>query len=244
MSLREHGINVDREYRKLCRDLSVDPQPYVYRISLEAARVILENKLDQQRLESLINRNDWREFVEATDKNLIALFNSLSSAMTTTAANAGMGLGLGMAVGWVIGAAFAPITGGASFVAMTTLGASGAFYGGIIGFTKAVSNWHNAYSQHFAQRREMLQIVASGLRNSFTAEKILDYILATDLLLSPWDDGTIIAIDVYAGQSSTEFHKKQDNIKRYRLTEVFGENSFGGISFGGTHGTQCQAKLT
>ncbi len=228
MNLREHGVAVNREYQELVRNMSINPKGFTYSLSLEAARVILENKLDRARLQWLIDKRGWAEFVEKTDRNLKALLASSISALNPTAVNAGLGLGLGMAAGWVLGAAFAPITGGASFFAMTSLGASGALWGGLYGFTKTMGSWHDAYSTYSANRQDMISIVARALRETYTAEEMLDRLLGTDLLLAPWDDDSIIAIDVYAGLSLPEYNKKLAKIQGYRLASVFGDDAFAG----------------
>lgn len=228
MNLREHGVAVDREFRRLVKNMSVDPKDFTYSLSLEAARVILENKLDRDRLQWLIDQRGWAEFVDKTDQDLKALLASSVSALNPTAVNAGIGLGLGMAAGWILGAAFAPITGGASFFAMTSLGASGALWGGLYGFTKTMGSWHDAYSAYSAKRQDMISVVARDLRVTYTAEEMLDRLLGTDLLVAPWGDDRIIAIDVYAGLSLSEYNKKLAKIQDYRLANVFGVDAFAG----------------
>jgi hypothetical protein len=221
-SYQTRGFSVDRQFREHTRKYQVDPEPYRKALCTCAARAFLENKLDNERLRDVLTDKGNKE-LECEAGNIVTM---VGNAALSAGAGAIAGTWGGILGAAVVGGLLAPFTGGASLAAVASvLVPAGAVTGTVAAATASCYQYQQNLDER--QKQQARTHLSAWIATKYTTSQVLDYFLATNLLLSP-DGNEIFAVDVYSGYSSTAFSNKCEQIKGYSLQDAFPGWAWGG----------------
>ena len=218
---KKHGLAVDLQFRHHTRFNRFDPEPFALPICRVAAKAVLENRVDHDRLIDVLTDRGYKEFSETTDRIVTSVEDLAKAAATVGKTAAGSGVLNGLFF-TAISVVAAPFTGGTSLVALPAAFGAGFTIGACFGTVAGLFTAAESYKQLEPDAKTTAVEELSGfIRCTYTTSQVLDYFLATDLLLTRDGGHTLYAIDVFAGCSKDSYQRKVEQVKRYDLKSAF-----------------------